>query len=900
MSNPIKKIKFLKNIIKYTLIFSCIFPLTEAFAENNVTRLENGLRVLVMEDSRFPLVSVRLYVEAGGAYEEAEKAGLSHLLEHMVFRGTEKRPDGSLAKEIESVGGDFNAYTSADETVYYCNLPSSEWKRGVDVVADMALNPVLDPEILEEEKKVVYAEMGQRRESPQMRLYENTVSLALENTPYMHGVLGTKETVADITVEDIQEHMRKYYNPQNMLLVVVGDVKKDEVVAEAKKYFTKNNQTSSVFPSALEVPILQEARFSIDSAPIEKVMINLAFTTPSLLSAQSKDLDVLALMLGGLDTSVLRKKFEYDEKLVNTIYSYNISYNRASLFIISVDVDVDKVKTFWEKFIQELADLSIDDFNINQLDTTKNLYEISFQRRKSTIENYAAFLGDLEFETPGEFAQENYLHAINQININSIENALKKWINPYTVAVSVLAPDSAIKENKLPDFMAILTKDWIEKLDKEAEKEKITPLLNATQLLDNSVKILENTEKRIVLEYASGSKVILLPDNTMPFLVAELRFNGGNRLLKTNEQGLSSALSSILPEATTTMSAEKFSEYLSQRAISISASVSRENFILVLDSPTKYEDEAFAQFKEVLTNPAFNEKDWERQRANILAGLRDSQKRADSVIFTELYPTIFKNSPYGYKTSGTLENVEKFTLKDIKNLWEKQKNESWILTVAGDFNDKIVLEFANSLPLNKRSFKALPKPTLTEEQQKTIVMPEANHDYIIQMFPTVPYSHEDATTLNVLFGALGDMSGILFTEIRDKQALAYSVAPIGMFAPSVGTLGFYVNTAPANREKILPAFNEVIKDLKENSITQERLDAVKKSIQNDYIKSQQALLARASEAGTNAYLNRSLDYQQDFINKSLAVTLDDIQRVAKKYLIPENAYILQVLSDNKK
>ncbi len=869
---------------------------TASFAQNNVTVLENGLRVLVVEDSRFPLVSVRLYVHAGGAYEASDKAGISHLLEHMVFRGTKKRPDGSLAKEIEEVGGDFNAYTSADETVYYTDLPSKEWRRGIDVVADMALNPVIDAKVLEEEKKVVYAEMGQRREAPNMRLYEDTIALALEGTSYMHGVLGTEESVASVSVDDINNYMDSLYNPQNMLLVVVGDVQRAEVIEEAKKHFAhRQNKAEVNFPSALELPLFNETKLVVEESTSNKVLMNISFPVPSSYDMQSRVFDILQIVLGGLDTSVLIEKFERQDKLVNSISTYNISYNRVGLFTISVDLEVDKVEAFWKEFTSFLSQLSTKDFTQVQLDTAKFLFENTFQRRKSTISSYASLVGNSEFASPGEFSVENYLYSINQVSMPSLEEAIKKWLKPSNMVIAVLAPKEAIADNKMPPFLEIVQENT--KQD-SGMLDIVADAVYYKSYIPKNAKILEESEDRIVIEYAKGSKVILLPDSTMPFFVAELKLVGGNNLLSPKEQGLSSALASMTAIATEQRSREELSEYLSARAISVSASNSRESFSITLDSPSQFEKEAFAVFDEVLTSPAFREKDWENVHNLLVVNAKQAEEEPGTVLFGELFPSLYTDkNAYGYSSRGKASVIEDFKLEQVKKLWDRQKDQSWIFTIAGDFRLDKTMEFIQKLPVKDKAIVPLKAPKMQAKKQRTFTLPEKNHEYIMQVFPTVPYQSKDTAALRVLDGLLGDMSGILFKEIRDKKALAYSVAPIDFTTASTGFLAFYVNTALENGDKIIPAFEEVIEDLQENLVSQKEIDAVVLSMEVAFIKAKQSLGARVSNAANNMYLGRSLDYEEDFFKKARMVTPKDVQAVVKKYLKEKNAYIIKVTSD---
>ena len=138
----------------------------------HVVQLKNGLTVLVKRDDRFPLANVRLYVRTGSAYEKPDQAGISHLLEHMVFKGTEKLDAGEAARTIESVGGDLNAATSFDYTMYYVEVPDKDWGLGLDTVTDMALNARIDPQELASEKQVVLSELARGEDTPSSRLFE--------------------------------------------------------------------------------------------------------------------------------------------------------------------------------------------------------------------------------------------------------------------------------------------------------------------------------------------------------------------------------------------------------------------------------------------------------------------------------------------------------------------------------------------------------------------------------------------------------------------------------------------------------------------------------------------------------------------------------------------------------
>ena len=189
-------------------------------------RLPNGLTVMTIEDDRFPLVAVRLFVHAGSGYETAKQAGVSHLLEHMVFKSTVKRPAGQVASDIEGAGGELNAATSFDSTVYRVDLPAERWRLGLDVVKDMIFGAKFDPAELDGEKQVVsLSELSRGKDNPDNRLFQLTQAMAWPGQAYGWPIIGFPETVGQFTATDLRNYVAEHYQPQSMLLVVVGKVR---------------------------------------------------------------------------------------------------------------------------------------------------------------------------------------------------------------------------------------------------------------------------------------------------------------------------------------------------------------------------------------------------------------------------------------------------------------------------------------------------------------------------------------------------------------------------------------------------------------------------------------------------------------------------------------------------
>ena len=258
--------------------------------QEQIVRLSNGFSVLILKDTRFPLVSTRLYVHAGSAYERPEQAGISHVLEHMVFKGTESRPKSRISQEVEAAGGEFNAMTSFDYTVYLTDLPARHWKLGMDVVRDMAFHATLDPMELESEKNVIVSELKRGQDDPGNVLFWKSAGKALSGTPYEHPVIGSEQTIRAVTVQSLRAYIAALYQPQNMLLVVVGDVEPKDVLAAAEELFggyKNHGELQAVAPvEASLLPLKGKAEagpsVTVQAGPWNKVYLTVSFPQNTL------------------------------------------------------------------------------------------------------------------------------------------------------------------------------------------------------------------------------------------------------------------------------------------------------------------------------------------------------------------------------------------------------------------------------------------------------------------------------------------------------------------------------------------------------------------------------------------------------------------------------------------
>lgn len=840
-----------------------------------LVRLKNGLAVYVLKDDRFPLVSTRLYVRAGSAYETPKEAGISHVLEHMVFKGTDKRPKGAVARDVEAAGGYLNAATSFDYTVYLTDLPSAHWALGMDVVKDMAFHPSLEPAELASEKEVVLSELQRGKDNPASRIFETLQAGVLKGTTYERPIIGYPETIRAFTPEDIRAYIAKYYQPQNMLLVVVGNVDMDAVLAEAQKLFGDLVNTADIAPvQPLDARLLGGGEaVSVEPGPWNKVYLGMALPVPGDRDVRSIPLDVLAHLLGGDGTSYLYQKYKYEKHLVDAIGVGNYTFERVGMLYFTVQLDADKVEPFWKEFTADMATLKADRFTPQDIARAQLQIEDGIHRAKETLSGLASWKGQLQLFLGGEQGAENVLTELRNVDTAQLQNAMDLWLRPERLSVAVLPP----KDANLPDLAAQLKAAW--------------PAVAAAQA-PAAVGMAGKTE---TVDLGHGRTVVLIPDATLPYTAVDFYMPGGDSLLPPGNQGLAALAARVLTSGAAGRSAPDTERYLADRAAGLSAVAGRQTFGLSLRGPTRFNAELFSLLRETIVEPNFDDGEVKREKSSQIASIKARDDKALGLAFSEMPPFLFPGGhPYGFRSLGTIKDVQGYTPAQVRGFWERQVRQPWVLAVAGDFDREAVLAFARTLPVPKDKGVKLDAPSWGTNKELKLHLPDRNQAHLMLVFKTVPAGHPDAPGLELLQNVLAGQSGLLFRELRDKQGLGYTVTAVNRMSPEAGHMIFYIGTEPGKVEQARAGFEKVIADLQTQPLPEEELRGGKNQMEGDYYRDRQSLGSRSGEAATLTVLGHGLDFRKERIEAAKTKTPADLEALARKYLNPKDAYVVTV------
>jgi zinc protease len=427
-------------------IFVCFLfvPLSEAGLRDQVyeTLLPNGLKVILLENHKAPLITFQVWYRVGSRNEEWGKTGLSHMLEHMMFKGTKKVGPEEFSRIIQENGGNDNAFTSRDNTAYFENLSADRLQVALDLESDRMQNLMLREEDFRTERMVVMEERRLRTEdNPQAYLQEQTEATAFQIQPYHWPIIGWMEDIARFTLEDVKSYYRTYYHPANAFLVVVGDFKKEDLLPRIEKAF--GSYARGVVPSQEKVkdpPQVGERRISVKKEA-QLPFVVMGYHVPNLREPDSYVLEVIAAILSGGKSSRLYRNLVREKRLVlSADADHSLLSRDPSLFYISADLLPRKDMAEVQKALdQEVERLQKEPVGERELEKAKNQLEASFVYGQDSLFYQAMLLAEHEIALDWR-AIDDYLPSIRKVSSEDIRRVAKKYLIPDSRTVGILVP----------------------------------------------------------------------------------------------------------------------------------------------------------------------------------------------------------------------------------------------------------------------------------------------------------------------------------------------------------------------------------------------------------------------------------------------------------------------------
>jgi zinc protease len=861
--------------------------------------LPNGLEVILHEDHDVPVVGVNLWYKVGSKDEKKGRTGFAHLFEHMMFQGS-KHHDKEYFAPIEKLGANINGSTNTDRTNYFETLPSNGLELALWLEADRMgwLLPALSQEKLDNQREVVKNERRLRVDNvPYGQSMERMLeALYPEDHPYHHSVIGSMADLSAASREDVANFFRTYYVPNNATLVISGDFQPEEAKALVAKYFGPIPKGPEVARPQARVPELAESKHVKMTDRVALARAQLAIPTVPVGHPDEAALDVLATVLGQLDKeNRLYKTLVYDKQLATSAFAGHQTSQLSGTFVVGITArpgqGLDELVALADA---EIARMQKDGPTADEVAKAQTDRERSLIFSLEDVGGKADFLNANNYFYGDPLAYKDELKRLFAVTPADVKRVANEYLKRNRVRLDVTpgpqaqrAPEVAVDRQGQPDVAAAAPEV------KDAFDRSVMPTPGPTP---------EFTPPSFVRrELANGMDVLIAERHELPIVAINLAIKGGANLEPAGKEGLADMMASLMTEGTARRDAIGLASALSEIGASLGANSGREESGLTLTTLTKNLGPALDLFKEVLLQPTFPEAELERLRKQRLAGIL---RRADDPqsIGRLVFPKTLYGADHPYGRIDTKASVEGIGRADVEALYRALfQPQNAALIVVGDVKpDEIVAKLDAAMagwkPGDTKAPAAAEAPKAATAGLYLVDKPGAAQSVLYVGQVGVPRKTPDYFALDVLNSVLGgQFSSRLNLNLREAKGYTYGARSGFSFRQGPGPFSAVTSVQTAVTKEALA---EVVKEIRDitgpRPVTAEELAFAKDNTIKGFPSGFGTTFGVAGQLAELVTFALPDDYFRTYRAAVEAVTAEDVARVAKKYLDPENLTIVVV------
>ncbi len=842
--------------------------------------LSNGLRLIVHEDAKAPIVAVNLWYHVGSKNEKAGKSGFAHLFEHLMFNGSENFDDDYF-QALERIGGtDLNGTTNTDRTNYFQNVPVAALDQVLFLESDRMghLLGAIDQEVLDEQRGVVQNEKRQGENQPYGIQWDLiTKAMFPKGHPYSWTTIGEMEDLNAASLEDVHEWFKTYYGPANTVLVIAGAVEAEDVHRRVVKYFGDIPSGPALVRPEVNIPLRQaDTRQSYEDRVAEERIV-MVWNTPEWGSEEAVFLNLASSVLSSGKNSRFYKRLIYDDQIASTASAFTWEKEIASNFVIQANVKPGSSLEQVELAIhEELARFLQDGPTDEELSRVKAEYFANFIKGIERIGGFGGKSDILAQHTTYGGSPDYYkkiLEMVANASTEQVQAAARKWLSNGSHTL-ICKP--------FPEYSTV---------ESDVDRSKGLP-----EVGESPAAKFPSVEKATL---DNGMKVVLARRPGVPTVVARMMFDAGYAADEKTAPGTASLAMNMMDEGTKSKTSLEINEELQVLGASLSAYSDLDASYVNLNTLKPTIDPSLDMMADVLLSPAFPEEDFERLKAQTIAQI-EREKAQPIQMAIRVMPKFLYGDGHAYSQpmtgSGYVSTVQKMTRDDMVKFYE-----DWIvpnnatLMVVGD------LTMEELLPRIEERFSDWkkgnpPEKNLTKvannNKGKLFLMdrPESQQSVIIGGYLMNPYGEINEiakeTAINVLGG---EFTSRLNMNLREDKHWAYGAGTQVLQAKGERPLIAY---APVQTDKTKESIEEIIKELNmfvgDKPVTEEEFT---KTTGN-------TILQMAGQWETNNAVMNSLanqikydlgdDYNQKYGQMVKGLSLEEVRELSKKIVRPDD------------
>ncbi len=865
-------------------------------------KLKNGLRVITHVDRSTPVVTVGTWYHVGSKNEVVGRTGFAHLFEHMMFQGS-KNYDSDYFTPLQEAGGSINGTTNQDRTWYFETVPKNFLELALFMEADRLANllPAMTQEKLDNQRDVVKNERRQRVDNQAYGASFEKIGEIMfpKGHPYNWTTIGSLEDLQAASLEDVKDFFRQYYTARNTILVISGDLDEKQTEKWVKKYFGQVVTGDEIKRPNPEQPKLdKEIRVSVDDSLAPLPRRYMVWHSVRQYAPDEPALDILSNILSSGRGSRLQSNLIYSKELAQQVFANNGTNEIAGTFQIQATARPGKSLDDIEKEINaEIERIKKDPPSEEEMNRSKNSIESqtifglqTVLGKASQLTNYAGYVGRPNYfqEDVDRYSRVTAADVQRVANTYLTANRLVMTYNPKRAegsrATSAANQPTSVKSEKRDQA----------KIDAQAA---LLPKPGPDPKL--SLPAIEKTK------LANGLEVWMVEQRELPMVSMNLVFKTGSSNEPDSKTGVAGITTSLVDDGTKTRSAVEIANQLQSIGANLNAGGTWDSTNVSMQTLTKNLNKALEIFSDVVQNPTFPAAEFESQRARSLVGLRQQKSNPNAIANTVYNKVLYGDHPYGRDNNET--TLKALSRDDVVNYYQNTfRPDNGVLIVVGDFDKaaiKASLErsFAGWASSGKVAAKTLPQARMLDKTGVFIVDRPNSAQSVVSVgqvgIDRMNPDYMPVVMMNSILG--GAITSRISMNLREDKGYTYGANSGFQFRRGAGPFraGGDMQTA-VTKESVWELMKELNGIRGAIPITQKELDYNKQSLIRRYPAGFETVGAISNQLANLVVYGLPDSYFNDYISMVNAVTLDDVNRVANKYLDPSKMAIV-IVGDRK-
>jgi zinc protease len=855
-------------------------------------RLDNGLQVLLYPDNSKPTVTVNLTVFVGSRHEGYGEAGMAHLLEHMLFKGTPDHPE--IPKVLQERGANFNGTTWVDRTNYYETMPASDenLEFGLHLESDRLLNSFVKHEDLLSEMTVVRNEFERGENSPERVLDQRLMSVAFDWHNYGKSTIGNRSDIERVPIVNLQAFYRKYYQPDNAMLVVAGKFDHQKALELIEKYFGKLERPKRKLDKTYTEEPPQDGERTVTLRRVGEVgIVGAMYHVPSGGHPEAAALDILGEILGAEPSGRLYKAL-VETRLATSVAAGASTWHDPGIFQVQAEVRRgDSLEEARDIMLKTTEGVGSEGVTQAEVDRARQKLLKQRELAQGNTSSIAVQLSD--WAGQGDW-RLYFLHRdrVEQVTPEMVKEVAQKYLVPINRTVGMFIPTEKTERTPVPttpDLSKLLADYKGRETVAEGEAFDVSP---------------ENIEKHVQRSsLPEGIKLALLPKKTRGETVnlrVVLRY-GDLKNLK-GRVAACELLPTLMTRGTKSLSRQELQDELDKNVATVHATGEAGKAVFTMQTKRPNLPKALELLRQVLREPALTSDEFEVLRRESLAGLEeqltDPQQLAIIRLRRKVSPYDKDDVRYTPSVEEDVERAKSVTYEELQTLYRDYLGaQAGEVVVVGDFDAKECLASLHDIFADwtaKEKYARLPKlnfPDVKGGFEEILTPDKANAMYFGGMAFAMNDSDPDYPALlagNYVLGA-GALSSRLGDRVRQKEGLSYGVGShiLAEALDKRGSLTLYAIYNPTNMDKVVKAIREELERLIKEGVAADELTRAKSGYIQEHEVQRTSDSSLASMLADTLYVGRTMAYYSELEKHIEALTPDDVLAALQKYIDPK-------------